>query len=213
MSKKNLSTLHLWKYNWTNIRIETYCIFDHLTNKLKLDGVEASQSECITILFKIKVQPNLQIRVKISNFGISPWLIRVCPTKLFVLQQNILETILALLEEQVNTVDIWPLLKAIQSWSNQGESCVCILGTKSDTFPVCFGLCQGFPLSLILFIWWERISGHSLGMEESHLCFLQMMWFCWCLQLRTFNRHWGVWVSSGWQKEISLQGGSIRFYR
>lgn len=31
----------------------------------------------------------------------------------------------------------------------------------------------------------------------SHLCFLQMMWFCWCLQVMTFIVHWdGSWPSA-----------------
>jgi len=44
----------------------------------------------------------------------------------------------------------------------QSESCVRILGTKSSTFSVGVGLCQGCPLSPILFrICMDRISRHS----------------------------------------------------
>ena len=59
------------------------------------------------------------------------------------------------------------LLRAIRSLYNQSDSCVRILGTKSNTFLVGVGLCQGCPLSPILFvIFMDRISRHSRG-EES----------------------------------------------
>ncbi len=59
-----------------------------------------------------------------------------------------------------------PRLQAIRSLCNQSESCVRILSTKSNMFPVGAGLCQSCPLSLILFvIFTDRISRHSRGEE------------------------------------------------
>ena len=58
------------------------------------------------------------------------------------------------------------LLRAIQSLYAQSESCVRILGSKSDSFPVGVGLCQGCSLSPILFvIFMDRISRRSRGEE------------------------------------------------
>ncbi|KAK5904105.1 hypothetical protein CesoFtcFv8_005702 [Champsocephalus esox] len=57
-----------------------------------------------------------------------------------------------------------PLLRAIQSLYSQSESCVRVLGSKSDPFPVRVGLRQGCALSPILFvIYMDRISRHSRG--------------------------------------------------
>ena len=44
------------------------------------------------------------------------------------------------------------LLRAIQSLYSQSESFVCVLGTKSVSFPVGVGLRQGCALSPILFV-------------------------------------------------------------
>ena len=44
------------------------------------------------------------------------------------------------------------LLRAIQSLYYQSESCVRVLGSKSDPFPVRVGLRQGCALSPILFV-------------------------------------------------------------
>ena len=53
------------------------------------------------------------------------------------------------------------LLRAIQSLYTQSESCVRVLGSKSDSFPVGVG-----ALSPILFvIFMDRISRHSRGEE------------------------------------------------
>uniref|UniRef100_A0A671UC54 ribonuclease H n=1 Tax=Sparus aurata TaxID=8175 RepID=A0A671UC54_SPAAU len=58
------------------------------------------------------------------------------------------------------------LLRAIQSLYSQSESCVRILGSKSDLFQVGVGLHQGCALSPILFvIYMDRISRRSRGME------------------------------------------------
>ena len=54
------------------------------------------------------------------------------------------------------------LLRAIQSLYSQSESCVRVLGSKSDPFPVRVGLRQGCALSPILFvIFMDRISRRS----------------------------------------------------
>ena len=54
------------------------------------------------------------------------------------------------------------LLRAIQSMYAQSESCVRVLGSKSDPFPVVVGLRQGCALSPILFvIFMDRISRRS----------------------------------------------------
>ncbi|KAK5878883.1 hypothetical protein CesoFtcFv8_024252 [Champsocephalus esox] len=56
------------------------------------------------------------------------------------------------------------LLRAIQSLYSQSESCVRVLGSKSDPFPVRVGLRQGCALSPILFvIYMDRISRRSRG--------------------------------------------------
>ncbi|KAK5906143.1 hypothetical protein CgunFtcFv8_002034 [Champsocephalus gunnari] len=56
------------------------------------------------------------------------------------------------------------LLRAIQSLYSQSESCVRVLGSKSDPFPVRVGLRQGCALSPILFvIYMDRISRRSHG--------------------------------------------------
>ncbi len=78
-------------------------------------------------------------------------------------------------------------LWAIRSLYNQSESCIHILSTNSNTFSVSFGLHQGWALSPILFvIFMDMISRRSRGRSvsglrtsELHLCYLQMMWFCW----------------------------------
>ena len=58
------------------------------------------------------------------------------------------------------------LLRAIQSLYAQSESCVRVLGSKSDPFPVGVGLRQGCALSPILFvIFMDRISRRSRGGE------------------------------------------------
>ena len=58
------------------------------------------------------------------------------------------------------------LLRAIQSLYSQSESCVRILGSKSDLFQVGVGLHQGCALSPILYvIYIDRISRCSCGME------------------------------------------------
>ena len=62
------------------------------------------------------------------------------------------------------------LLRAIQSLYNQSESCVRVLGSKSDSFPVGVGLRQGCALSPILFvIFMDRISRRSRGGEGIRL--------------------------------------------
>uniref|UniRef100_A0A8D3C086 Reverse transcriptase domain-containing protein n=1 Tax=Scophthalmus maximus TaxID=52904 RepID=A0A8D3C086_SCOMX len=56
------------------------------------------------------------------------------------------------------------LLGAIQSLYTQSNSCVRVLGSKSDSFPVGVGLRQGCALSPILFvIFMDRISRRSRG--------------------------------------------------
>ena len=58
------------------------------------------------------------------------------------------------------------LLRAIQSLYSQSESCVRILGRKTDSFPVGVGLRQGCALSPILFVvYMDRISRRSRGAE------------------------------------------------
>ena len=58
------------------------------------------------------------------------------------------------------------LLRAIQSLYTQSKSCVWVLGSKLDSFPVGVGLHQGCALSLILFvIFMDRISRRSRGGE------------------------------------------------
>ena len=58
------------------------------------------------------------------------------------------------------------LLRTIQSLYSQSESCVRILGSKSDLFQVGVGLRQGCALSPILFvIYMDRISRRSRGVE------------------------------------------------
>ena len=58
------------------------------------------------------------------------------------------------------------LLRAIQSLYDQSESCVRVLGSKSDSFQVRVGLRQGCALSPILFvIFMDRISRRSRGGE------------------------------------------------
>uniref|UniRef100_A0A8C6MJY5 Reverse transcriptase domain-containing protein n=1 Tax=Nothobranchius furzeri TaxID=105023 RepID=A0A8C6MJY5_NOTFU len=58
------------------------------------------------------------------------------------------------------------LLRAIQSLYQRSVSLVRIAGSKSDLFPVRIGLCQGCPLSPVLFInFMDRISRHSRGVE------------------------------------------------
>ncbi|KAJ0022081.1 hypothetical protein NQD34_009571 [Periophthalmus magnuspinnatus] len=76
------------------------------------------------------------------------------------------------------------LLRAVRSLYDRSRSCVRIAGSKSDLFPVHVGLCQGCPLSPVLFIiFMDRISrsaargGGGLVWESTgfHLCCLQMM--------------------------------------
>ena len=58
------------------------------------------------------------------------------------------------------------LLRAIQSLYPQSESCVWVLGSKSDSFPMGVALRQGYSLSPILFvIFMDRISRRSRGGE------------------------------------------------
>ena len=58
------------------------------------------------------------------------------------------------------------LLSAIRSLYTQSESCVQVLGSKSNSFPVGVGLRQGCALSPILFvIFMDRISRRSRGGE------------------------------------------------
>ena len=58
------------------------------------------------------------------------------------------------------------LLRAIQSLYSQSESCVRVLGSKSDLFQVGVGLRQGCALSQILFvIYMDRILRSSRGVE------------------------------------------------
>ena len=60
-----------------------------------------------------------------------------------------------------------PLQRAIRSLYACSRSCVRILGSKSDTFPVGVGLRQGCPLSPVLFVtFMDRISRRSQGAEE-----------------------------------------------
>ncbi len=59
------------------------------------------------------------------------------------------------------------LLRAIRSLYNQSESCIRIPCTESSMFSVGVGLCQGSPLSSILFvIFMGKISRHNRR-EES----------------------------------------------
>lgn len=70
---------------------------------------------------------------------------------------------------------------------NCSESFVCIAGNKLDSFPVDAGLCQGCPLSLILFIiLWTAF----LRATQRPLCCLWMMWFCWFHQALASSLHW-----------------------
>ena len=55
------------------------------------------------------------------------------------------------------------LLRAIQSLYDQSESCVRVLGSRSDSFQVRVGLRQGCTLSPILFVIFMRISRCSQG--------------------------------------------------
>uniref|UniRef100_A0A8C9WAJ3 Reverse transcriptase domain-containing protein n=1 Tax=Scleropages formosus TaxID=113540 RepID=A0A8C9WAJ3_SCLFO len=62
------------------------------------------------------------------------------------------------------------LLRAVRSLYDRSRSLVRIAGSKSDLFPVHVGLCQGCPLSPILFIIFvDRISRRSQGTEG--VCF------------------------------------------
>ncbi|TWW81738.1 hypothetical protein D4764_01G0015530, partial [Takifugu flavidus] len=56
-----------------------------------------------------------------------------------------------------------PLIRSVQSLYQRSRSLVRIAGRKSNSFPVKVGLCQGCPLSRILFItFMDRISRRSL---------------------------------------------------
>lgn len=58
------------------------------------------------------------------------------------------------------------LLRAVRSLYDRSRSLVRIAGRKSDMFPVHVGLCQGCPLSRILFIiFMDRISSSRQGAE------------------------------------------------
>uniref|UniRef100_A0A8C2ZPF1 Reverse transcriptase domain-containing protein n=1 Tax=Cyclopterus lumpus TaxID=8103 RepID=A0A8C2ZPF1_CYCLU len=60
-----------------------------------------------------------------------------------------------------------PLARAIRSLYACSRSCVRLLGSKSDTFPVGVGLRQGCPLSPVLFVtFMDRISRRSQGAER-----------------------------------------------
>lgn len=54
------------------------------------------------------------------------------------------------------------LLRAIQYLYNRWKS---LAGNKLDSFPVCVGLCQSWPLSPIQFIFMDRISRRSKAAE------------------------------------------------
>ena len=59
-----------------------------------------------------------------------------------------------------------PLMRAIRSLRDQSQSLVRIAGSKLNSFPVRVGLCQGCPLSPILFIgFMDRISRRNQGVE------------------------------------------------
>ncbi|TWW78263.1 hypothetical protein D4764_11G0003840 [Takifugu flavidus] len=59
-----------------------------------------------------------------------------------------------------------PLIRAVRSLYARCQSLVRIAGSKSNSFPVRVGLCQGCPLSPILFItFMDRISRCSHGVE------------------------------------------------
>ncbi len=91
------------------------------------------------------------------------------------------------------------LLRAIRSLYNQSESCVHILCTSQARFQWVLAStrvvpCHRFCLS---YSWTgsqgaaggRRVSG--LGTSELHLCYLQMMWFCWLHHTVTSSTHWG----------------------
>ncbi|TWW59961.1 R2 Retrovirus-related Pol polyprotein from type I retrotransposable element [Takifugu flavidus] len=59
-----------------------------------------------------------------------------------------------------------PLIRAVRSLYDRCQSLVRIAGSKSNSFPVRVGLCQGCPVSPILFItFMDRISRCSRGVE------------------------------------------------
>ncbi|TWW81341.1 R2 Retrovirus-related Pol polyprotein from type I retrotransposable element [Takifugu flavidus] len=63
-------------------------------------------------------------------------------------------------------VEVWVLIRAVQSLYQRSRSLVRITGCKSDSFPVRVGLRQGCPLSPVLFInFMDRISRRSRGVE------------------------------------------------
>uniref|UniRef100_A0AAR2LJT3 Reverse transcriptase domain-containing protein n=1 Tax=Pygocentrus nattereri TaxID=42514 RepID=A0AAR2LJT3_PYGNA len=91
------------------------------------------------------------------------------------------------------------LLRAIQSLYSRSESCVRILGIKSDSFRVSVGLRQGCALSPLLFvIFMDRVSGRSQGVRRALcveaggwcLCYLQMMLFFWRNHMDVSNARW-----------------------
>lgn len=59
---------------------------------------------------------------------------------------------------------------------NHCESCVCTLCSKSDLFSVGDGLCQGCPLSLILFEFSSTHTSFLGNRNKCHLCQSQELW-------------------------------------
>lgn len=56
------------------------------------------------------------------------------------------------------------------------------------------GLCQGFPLILILSIIVWASHSQEEGSLESPIYFLQMMWFCWCHLVVICSSRWHRWA-------------------
>ena len=85
------------------------------------------------------------------------------------------------------------LLRAIQSLYVRSESCVRVLGSKSDSFQVGVGLRQACALSPILFVtFMDRISRRSLdgeGLQFGGLGISSLL-FVDDVVLMTFSTHW-----------------------
>ncbi|TWW63897.1 Arf-GAP with GTPase, ANK repeat and PH domain-containing protein 1 [Takifugu flavidus] len=78
------------------------------------------------------------------------------------LQNQIREHVIAIEEYGVSG----PLIRAVRSLYDRCQSLVRIAGSKSNSFPVRVGLCQGCPLSPIPFVtFMDRISRCSRGVE------------------------------------------------